>query len=102
MYNYSYFGAISSGVVGRERMGTAFPHKKLSGNGVPTREILKDVFFYYCNYKLVIFTVTMLHIPCTSNYVKTGHQNSQCIRALKLIMVYQGYQTCYQIVKRRY
>ena len=27
----------SSGVVGRERMGTAFPHKKLSGNGVPTR-----------------------------------------------------------------
>ena len=31
-----------SGVVGRERMGTAFPHKKLSGNGVPTREILRD------------------------------------------------------------
>ena len=26
-----------SGVVGRERMGTAFPHKILSGNGVPTR-----------------------------------------------------------------
>ena len=23
-------------VVERERMGTAFPHKKLSGNGVPT------------------------------------------------------------------
>ena len=22
-------------------MGTAFPHKKLSGNGVPTREILR-------------------------------------------------------------
>ena len=33
-----------SGVVGRERMGTAFPHKKLSGNGVPTREILRDIF----------------------------------------------------------
>ena len=33
-----------SGVVGRERMGTAFPHKKLSGNGVPTREILGDIF----------------------------------------------------------
>ena len=35
---------ISSGVVGRERMGTAFPHKKLSGNGVPTREILRYIF----------------------------------------------------------
>ena len=36
-----------SGVVGRERMGTAFPHKKLSENGVPTREILGDSL-YYC------------------------------------------------------
>ena len=35
---------IISGVVGRERMGTAFPHKKLGGNGVPTREILRDIF----------------------------------------------------------
>ena len=33
-----------SGVVGRERMGTAYLHKKLSGNGVPTREILRDIF----------------------------------------------------------
>ena len=33
-----------SGVVGRERMGTAFPHNKLSGNGVPTREVLRDIF----------------------------------------------------------
>ena len=32
-----------SGVVGRERRKTAFPHKKLSGNGVPTREILRDI-----------------------------------------------------------
>ena len=37
-------GYRSSGVVGRERMGTAFPHKKLSGNGVPTREIMRDIF----------------------------------------------------------
>ena len=29
---------VPSGVVGRERMETALPHKKLSGNGVPTRE----------------------------------------------------------------
>ena len=35
---------VLSGVVGRERMGTAFPHKKLSGNGVPTREILGYIF----------------------------------------------------------
>ena len=34
----------ASGVVGRERMGTAFPHKKLSGNAVPTREILRYIF----------------------------------------------------------
>ena len=39
-----YRKPICSGVVGRERMGTAFPHKKLSGNGVPTREILRYVF----------------------------------------------------------
>ena len=35
---------MSSSVMGRERMGTAFPHKKLSGNGVPKREILRDIF----------------------------------------------------------
>ena len=35
----------ASGVVGRERMGTAFPHKKLSGNGVSTREILCKYLF---------------------------------------------------------
>ena len=40
------FNSACSGVVGRERMGTAFPHKKLSGNGVPTREILRDIFHY--------------------------------------------------------
>ena len=40
---YRVYGQ-TSGVVGRECMGTAFPHKKLSGNGVPTREILKDIF----------------------------------------------------------
>ena len=38
--------AYGSGVVGRERMGTAFPHNKLSGNGVPTREILR--LYCYC------------------------------------------------------
>ena len=37
-------GILTSCVVGRERMGKAFPHKKLSGNGVPTREILRDIF----------------------------------------------------------
>ena len=35
---------LYSGVVGRERMGTAFPHKKLGGNGVPTRKNLRDMF----------------------------------------------------------
>ena len=57
---------MHSGVVGRERMGTAFPHKKLSGNGVPTREILRYLFII--TIKLAIFTVTMLqsfHAPQT-------------------------------------
>ena len=40
--NYRPIALATSSVVGRERMGTAFPHKKLSGNGVPTREILRD------------------------------------------------------------
>ena len=31
-------------VVRRERMGTAFPHKKLNGSGVPSREIMRDMF----------------------------------------------------------
>ena len=31
-------GGGASGVVGWERMGTTFPHKKLSGNGVPSRK----------------------------------------------------------------
>ena len=38
-----------SGVVGLERMGTAFPHKKLSGNGVPTRLILRYLFIIAIN-----------------------------------------------------
>ena len=36
--------ADPSGVVGRERMGTAFPHNNLNGN----REFLRD--FFYCYY----------------------------------------------------
>ena len=50
-FDHSHLSAIiddPSGVVGRERMGTAFPRKKLSENGVPTREILTYIYFYYC------------------------------------------------------
>ena len=36
VHEFQTVSLITSGVVGRERMGTAFPHKKLSGNGVPT------------------------------------------------------------------
>ena len=39
---------IGSGLVLRERMETAFPHKKLRGNGIHTREILRDIINYYC------------------------------------------------------
>ena len=62
-----------SGVVGRERMGTAFPHKKLSGNGVPTREILR--FYCYFYYQML----PCYNIPCSSNHVMTGHQKLQSI-----------------------
>ena len=75
---------IDSGVVGRERMGTAFPHKKLSGNGVPTREILRDIFHLLLLNKYLISYFLLLHcynIPFTSNHVKTGHQNLQSIIA---------------------
>ena len=48
-----------SGVVGRERMGTAFPHKKLSGNGVPTREILR------------LFCIITIKFLTVNNFVTT-------------------------------
>ena len=77
----------ASGVVGRERMGTAFPHKKLSGNGVPTREILSDSFIIAI--KLAIFhcyQVTPFRAPQTmSKLLDIRHQNWQSISALKLI-----------------
>ena len=37
-HNASFF---SCDVLWQERMGTAFSHEKLSGNGVPTREFLR-------------------------------------------------------------
>ena len=50
-----------SGVLGRERMGTAFPHKKLSGKfDVPTRELIKLI---KCNdYDTVSFYWFSQHI----------------------------------------
>ena len=69
-----YAGLSISGVVERERMGTVFPHKKLSGNGVPTRELLRDIFL------LLLSNLLFSLLPCyntshTSKYVKTEHQN---------------------------
>ena len=46
---------LSSGVVGRERMRTAFPHKKFIGNGVPAREILRDIFLLLLLNLLIAF-----------------------------------------------
>ena len=56
-------------------MGTAFPHKKLSGNGVPTRENLKDIFFIIA-IKLAIFHcyhVTAFRASQTMSKIR--HQN---------------------------
>ena len=70
-------GGGGSGVVGRERMGTAFPHKKLSGNGVPTREILRDIFslllLNYSYFPLLPFTFHARQTMCqnwTSEFAK--------------------------------
>ena len=67
----------TSGVVGRERMGTAFPHKKLSGNGVPTREFLRDIFslwlLNYSYFPLLPFTFHARQTMCqnwTSEFAK--------------------------------
>ena len=51
-----------SGAVGRERMGTAFPHKKLSGNGVPIRDFLRDILYIVLLFLLIwlFSTVAML------------------------------------------
>ena len=71
-----------SGVVGRERMGTAFPRKKLSGNGVPTREILRGIFsLLLLNYSYFPL-LPCYNVLCTSikSCVKTGHQNMQSIK----------------------
>ena len=56
---------MSSGVVGRERMGTAFPHKKLSGNGVSTREILRLLFIITIKFLTVNNYVTTFSAPHT-------------------------------------
>ena len=53
MGRYRTSSHVVSGVVGRERMGTAFPHKKLNGNDVPTREILRVIFLiviFHCHH----------------------------------------------------
>ena len=74
-----------SGVVGRERMGTAFPHKKLSGNGVPTREILRHCFIIAVMLAIFLcYHVTTFRAP-QKHYVKTGHHDLQSISALNLI-----------------
>ena len=56
-----------SGVVGRERMGTTFPHMKLSRNGVHTREILTDIFslaILYCHH----VTIHSVHLKPYQNW----------------------------------
>ena len=71
----TYFAYICNGVEVREHMGTAFPHNKLSGNGVSTREILRDIVsLLLLNYSCLPL-LPCYNIPCTSNHVKTGHQN---------------------------
>ena len=60
---------IISGVVGWEQMGMAFPHKKLSGNGVPTKETLIDIFSLLLLSYSYFSLLPCYNIPCTSNHV---------------------------------
>ena len=67
-------------------MGTAFPHKKLSGNGVPTREILTYIYIFV----IAISYFPLLpcyNIPCISTHVRCQNSTSEfpSISALKLI-----------------
>ena len=72
------FAAETSGVVGREHMGTAFPHNKLSRNGVPTSDFLnyyfltisikyvlqlqgKGKYFIFSTFKLTVTSLSVLH-----------------------------------------
>ena len=58
-------------------MGTAFPHKRLSGNGVPTRELSRDIFslllLNYSYFPLLPFTFRARQTMCqnwTSEFAK--------------------------------
>ena len=61
-------------------MGTAFPHKKLSGNGVPTREILTyiHIFVIAISYSHC-YRVTTFRASQPMLKVKTRHQNFQVL-----------------------
>ena len=59
-------------------MGTAFPHKKLSANGVHKRFFKRYPFIIAVKLAISHYTSVYLlpgyNIPCTSNYVKTKLQ----------------------------
>ena len=75
---------IISGVVGRERMGTAFPHKKLSGNGVPTREILRLLFIITIKFLTVNNYVTAFSAPKTMSKL-----DIRICKALEIVLLKQ-------------
>ena len=79
MYNL-FLNITHSSVVWREGMGTALPHKKLSGNSVPTREILRDIFsLLLLNYIAIVncYHVTAFHARQTM--CQNWHQNLKSI-----------------------
>ena len=74
-----YAGLSISGVVERERMGTVFPHKKLSGNGVPTRELLRYIFL------LLLLNLLFSLLPCYNTSHTSKLKLNIRICTLKLI-----------------
>ena len=88
-----------SGVVGRERMGTAFPHKKLSGNGVPTREILKLFCIITIKFLTVNNYVTTFSAPQTIS--KLDIRICKALEIVPLKQISKGRSTCSIYYSRR-
>ena len=64
--------------MGRERMGTAFPHINMSGNAVPTREYWRDtvlLFLFIQIFSTVFMLQHFVHLK-----VKTELQTLQSIK----------------------
>ena len=73
-------------------MGTAFPHKKLSGNGVPTREILRLFCIITIKFLTVNYYVTTFSAPQTMS--KLDIRICKALEIVPLKHISKGTCTC--------